>query len=929
MVLDWIQYLETARQTVAEGVVLLRNENHVLPLIKDTRVALFGRIQLHYYKSGTGSGGMVNVSKVVGIKDALSQSPDVKVNEKLLSAYIEWEKTNPFNVGIGWGNEPWSQEEMPLDDDLVREVEAQSDVAIIVIGRTAGEERDNRNAPGAYLLSAGEEEMFSKVRKVFARVVVLLNVGNIIDTSFVDTYKPDAVLYVWQGGMVGGLGIVDVLTGAVSPSGKLPDTIAKSITDFPSDSNFGDPVRNIYAEDIYVGYRYFETFAPHKVLYPFGFGLSYTSFSLEIQGSEPVSSGVFWVRVLVKNTGSTSGKEVVQIYVEAPQGLLGKPKRSLIAFQKTDLLAPGEEQLLTIPYTSYSMASYDDSGITGNPSCYVLEAGEYKLHIGTSVRDTKEVLGHVIPELRVIEKLTQALAPDIAFSRLRAVFNPDNKVVQGSEPVPLSKEEESAKRLRNLPKEILYTGDLGYKLSDVYEGNTTMVDFVAQMTDHDLVSIIRGEGMGSPKVTPGTASAFGGVSPHLKELGIPCVCCADGPSGMRIDTGTKAFSLPNGTLIASTFSTDLAERLFELLGYEMEKNKVDNLLGPGMNIHRHPLNGRNFEYFSEDPVLTGKLASAEIRGLRKAGVTGTLKHFCGNNQETHRHDLDSVISERALREIYLKGFEIAVKEGKASSIMTTYGAVNGVWTSGRYDLNTTILREEWGFCGVVMTDWWANINEKGNPPDKKNFAAMVRSQNDMYMVCSDSATNSMGENTEEALQDGRLTRSELQRSAMNICNFIIGNAAFMRSIEASVPVELINREEDVEDVVPENVVYYPVKDGSTLDFSQIDTTKGSSYTFALDVQEFGAYLFNLTAKSDLGELAQLPVTVFCRSTPMAVLTFNGTGGEWVTKSAKILLVTKYMMLRIYFGAEGLNIRDLAFSFEKEVTPDMDFSGYII
>ena len=268
-------------------------------------------------------------------------------------------------------------------------------------------------------------------------------------------------------------------------------------------------------------------------------------------------------------------------------------------------------------------------------------------------------------------------------------------------------------------------------------------DFVAQMTDYDLVCIIRGEGMGSPKVTPGTASAFGGVAPHLKDMGIPCACCADGPSGIRIDTGTKAFSLPNGTLIASTFNTVLTEQLFELLGYEMEKNKVDSILGPGMNIHRHPLNGRNFEYFSEDPVLTGRLASAELKGLRKAGVTGTLKHFCGNNQETHRHEIDSVISERALREIYLKGFEIAVKEGKASSIMTTYGAVNGVWTAGRYDLNTTILREEWNFSGVVMTDWWANINETGNPPDKKNFAAMVRSQNDLYMVCSDSSTNSM------------------------------------------------------------------------------------------------------------------------------------------------------------------------------------------
>ena len=469
MVLDWNQYIATSRRTVAEGAVLLRNEDQVLPLSKGTRVAVFGRIQSHYYKSGTGSGGMVNVRKVIGILDALLQCPDISVNQRLLSTYAEWEQSNPFNVGIGWGNEPWSQEEMPLDEDLLREVEAETDVAIVIIGRTAGEELDNRNTHGAYLLSEMEEEMLRKVCGTFSRVAVLLNVGNIIDTSFVDKYKPGAALYVWQGGMVGGLGVADVLTGAVSPSGKLPDTIAKSITDFPSDSNFGDPVRNIYAEDIYVGYRYFETFAPHKVLYPFGFGLSYTTFSVEIQGYEAVSSDVYWVRVLVKNTGTVSGKEVIQIYVEVPQGVLGKAKRSLIAFQKTDELEPGEEQLLTIPYTSYSMASYDDSGITGNKSCYVLEPGEYKLHVGTSVRDTKEIVAHVIPELRVVEKLSQALAPDISFSRLRAVFNQDNKVVQGTEPVPLSEEEESAKRLRNLPKEIPYTGDLGYKLIDVYE----------------------------------------------------------------------------------------------------------------------------------------------------------------------------------------------------------------------------------------------------------------------------------------------------------------------------------------------------------------------------------------------------------------------------------------------------------------------------
>ena len=929
MILDWNQYIQTSRRAVADGIVMLKNDNAALPLNKGCKVAVFGRIQAHYYKSGTGSGGMVNVSRVVSILDALLESTDVTVNPVLLEKYRSWEKENPFNVGIGWGNEPWSQEEMPLDAEFVSDIAGQSDAAVVVIGRTAGEERDNTNQPGAYQLSVKEEDMLRKVRAAFPRMIVLLNVGNIIDTSFAETVNPDALLYVWQGGMVGGYGVLDVLTGAVTPSGKLPDTIARKISDFPSDANFGDAVRNFYAEDIYVGYRFFETLAPEKVLYPFGFGLSYTTFTLKIEAVEPVSQDVYWFKVCVRNTGAVRGREVVQVYAEAPQGLLGKPSRVLVAFGKTAVLEPGEEEVITLSFTKYDLSSYDDSGVTGHRFSYVLEAGEYVAHVGTSVRDTVSVPLFSLGSTVVVETLSQALAPDLAFDRIRPVHDAQGNLVAGLETVPLSETEESDKRLRHLPEEILQTGDLGYKLKDVRDDKLSLSGFVAQMSDDDLVSIVRGEGMGSPKVTPGTASAFGGVNDHLKEMGVPCACCADGPSGIRIDTGTKAFSLPNGTLIASTFDTELAEELFELLGYEMEKNKVDCLLGPGMNIHRHPLNGRNFEYFSEDPVLTGKMASAELRGMRKAGVTGTLKHFCGNNQETHRHDIDSVISERALREVYLKGFEIAVKEGKASSIMTTYGAVNGVWTAGRYDLNTTILREEWGFSGVVMTDWWANINEKGNPPDKKNFAAMVRSQNDLYMVCSDSSTNSMGENTEQALADGRLKRSELQRSAMNICGFLLGSATFRRLMNEAPEITIVDKPEDVDDFDPEQVVYYPVQDGTCIDFSAVDTSKGAYFNFALDVQQYGAYHFEMTAKSDLGELAQIPITVFCRSTPMAVITYNGTGGAWSTKTAKILLGTKYIMLRLYFGASGLELRDLKFVYERDMGPDLDIHGYII
>lgn len=747
-ILDWNKYLDTAAKMVSEGIVMLKNENNALPLDTDKEVAVFGRIQFHYYKSGTGSGGMVNVTKVVNILDGLIDN-GVKVNEKLLDTYRKWDKENPFDLGEGWGGEPWSQKEMPLDEGLVKETAKSCETAIVIIGRTAGEEQDNRLEAGSYLLSDDEIEMLTVVRENFKKVVLLLNVGNIIDMTDINRIAPDAVLYVWQGGMTGGKGTADVLTGKVSPSGKLPDTIAYKASDYPSDANFGrEKNRDIYAEDIYVGYRYFETFAKEKVLYPFGFGLSYTAFEIKTEKAE-ITEGAVKLSVSVKNIGSYKGKEVIEVYCEAPQGRLGKAARVLCGFEKTRELVPQEEQVVEIAVDIAKLASYDDSGVTGNKSCYVLEAGEYKFYVGSDVRSAEYACSFEQGEDLVTERLTQSLAPVESFERIKPVCEGGAFSI-GREAVPVSEVDESARRLEKLPKEIAYTGNKGIKLWDVKNGKNTMDEFIAQLSDYDLSCIIRGEGMGSPRVTAGTASAFGGVSENLNGFGIPAGCCSDGPSGMRLDCGTKAFSLPNGTMIASSFNKELTSELFAFMGLEMAANKVDCLLGPGMNIHRHPLNGRNFEYFSEDPFLTGKMASAELKGMAGAGVTGTIKHFCANNRETNRHFIDSVVSERALREIYLKGFEIAVKEGGASSVMTTYGRVNGLWTAGNFDLNTVILREEWGFKGFTMTDWWANINVRGKEPDKTDLAAMARAQNDVYMVCPDGEKND--DNTLAALE---------------------------------------------------------------------------------------------------------------------------------------------------------------------------------
>ena len=918
-VLDFEKYTAKARQAVAEGQVLLLNQNHVLPLPKGSHVAVFGRMQLHYYKSGTGSGGMVNVNKVTGILEALEESEDVQVYEPLVDVYREWEKDHPFDEGVGWGNEPWSQEEMELNEALVEEAAEKNEYAIVILARTAGEDKDNKMLEGAYCLTSIEEDMLQKVRKYFAKMIVLLNTGNIMDMSFMDKYRPDAVMYVWQGGMIGGLGTVDVLTGKVCPSGRLSDTIAAQMTDYPADPYFGGLEQNLYVEDIYVGYRYFESVAKSKVLYPFGFGLSYTTFSMEADGFSYAENQVSFV-MKVTNTGSVAGKEVVQVYAKAPLGKLGKPARVLIDFKKTKELMPGECEALTFAIPTSVFASYNEVSTAGMPVGWVLEAGEYTIYAGGNVRDVYAVGSFTLDELQIVEECRNALAPTTAFKRMKMTAANEHAEAAGvyeiaMEEVPLRVVSPEEKRNAELPEGCEITGDRGIKLADVKAGKATLDEFVAQLTEEELASIVRGEGMGSPKVTAGTAAAFGGVTKSLLEKGIPCGCCDDGPSGMRLDSGMKAFSLPNGTLLACTFNTQLNEELYAFTAVEMIKNRVDILLGPGMNIHRHPLNGRNFEYFSEDPLLTGKMAAAQVRGLKSAGVTGSLKHFCGNNQETRRHTSNSIISERALREIYLRGFEIAVKEAKADAVMTTYGPVNGIWTSSNYDLVTDILRKQWGFEGVAMTDWWAYVCREGDKPAKTDFATMVKAQNDLYMVCPDSEKNEHGDNTVESLHDGSLTLGELQRCAKNICRFMMNTHAFMRMQNEEDTIEILGAEEGFEECVGD-LTYYKVDREVVIDLSNHEISKGTSIDFALDLEQLGYYKAELTAKSDLGELAQIPVTLSFAGTPRGVYTFNGTNGQWVTQTREADLGMKYAIMRLYFPQNGIEVKQIKFVYDR-------------
>ena len=893
---------------------MLENEGQALPLREGERVAVFGRMAFHYYKSGLGSGGLVNTRYVVGILDALKECKEIQLDEKLMGIYADWIKENPYDEGQGWGRVPWSQKEMEVTEEML-DCARNNDVSLVIIGRTAGEDQDNNTKPGSYCLTETEEDMIRRVCQVSRRTVVVLNVGNIIDMSWVEKYHPQAVLYAWQGGQEGGNGVADVLTGKVCACGKLTDTIAQSIEDYPSTENFGDPFKNYYKEDIYVGYRYFETFAKDKVLYPFGYGLSYTSFGIKAEILKN-SEEELTVAAEVVNTGAVKGKEVVQVYAKVPQGKLGNPARRLIGFAKTGELKPGEKEEVVIVIPKYDLTSYDDSGVTGHKSCYVLEEGTYEIFVGSDVRSA-ESAGCYEEKFRVVEKLQEAYAPVEKFSRMKAVLMPDGSYQAVTEEVPVRTVDPQERRKQNLPETLAYTGDKGYKLVDVLDGKVSMENFVAQIREEDLIAMFRGEGMCSPKVTPGTAAAFGGVTESMKALGIPVGCCADGPSGIRMDCGTKAFSLPNGTALGCTFNTELVGDLYEMTGKELRLNKIDSLLGPGMNIHRNPLNGRNFEYISEDPLLTGRICAAQVKAMAKSGIGSTIKHFCGNNQEVGRSTSDSVMSERCLREIYLKGFEMAVREGGARSVMTTYGSVNGLWTAGSYDLCTTILRKEWGFEGIVMTDWWAKSNYEGHQAEVQVKAPMVAAQNDIYMVVSDAKANPEKDDVEEMLHAGKLTLGELQRNGANILGFLLKSPSILLLTDriCAEELEVMNTKEaddvDAGDLIA--ITSDPETQEMVVDGSLLHPAKGNTDILAVTNDYMGEFTVKFVLRSELGELAQLPISVFMDNIHKMTVSVQGTNGKWVEESRPFDMSFGHNhYIKLYYGADNLEIKEILF-----------------
>lgn len=775
------EHIALSCKAAQEGMVLLKNENSVLPLKRGQRVALFGKGTFDYVKGGGGSGD-VTVSYNRNLYEGFKELGDrVAVFENLADYYRTY-----VEHAYEEGSQPGMLAEPEVPADLLSEAKAYTDTAIISISRYSGEGWDRKSSfdgdklqkedgdltgvaakifkKGDFYLTDEEQKMVDAVTESFGCVIVVLNVGGIVDTGWFRDYdRIQGVLLAFQGGMEGGLAAATLLCGLNTPSGKLSDTYAARLEDYPSTKTFHASNDHVdYFEDIYVGYRYFETIPgmAEKVVYPFGFGLSYTTF--EIRDVAITQNGDdFRVLAEVLNTGDFSGKEVVQVYCEKPQGKLGKPARELVAFAKTKALAPGESQRLCMSFDAYGLASYDDLGKI-EKSAYVLEAGDYFFHVGTSVRDTvKNAFVFRVDSDRVVEKLSEKMAPAELEKRMLA----DGSFETLPMGTPNDKNENALTPLSEAEYEG-FTPDVDFKagqhmwgpgienvktLSDVAAGKVTLDDFLSQLSDRMLAELLGGQ------PNTGLADTFG--FGNLPLYGIPNVMTEDGPAGLRIrpDRGVCTTAWPCATLLASSWDPCIIEEVGYHAGLEVKENNIGFWLTPAINIHRSPLCGRNFEYYSEDPYLTGKLASAMVRGIQSNRIGASVKHFALNNKETNRKQCDSRASERAIREIYLKAFEIIVKEADPWTIMSSYNVINGHRASEYKDMLEGILRDEWDFKGFVTTDWWT-AGEHYKELLAGNDIKMGRGYPDRLM---------------EALEKGVITRENMLVSVKRMLNVLM------------------------------------------------------------------------------------------------------------------------------------------------------------
>lgn len=799
---------EVSRKVAAEGIVLLKSERQVLPLKAGSKVALFGTGASHMVKGGTGSGD-VNERDVVSICDGLKNAGYHITSQEWIDEYdriytearIRWrdgimERVRAMSAtGLDFFNIYSTNSFFMPDGSEI--TPSDTDTAIYVLSRVAGEGADRWDKEGDYYLTAKEKKDIDDLTRLYGKVILVINTGGLIDLSFLDEHENIcSVLYLVQPGMEGGNAFADVISGKVTPSGKLADTWANRYEDYPNALSFshmnGDVNKERYEEGIYVGYRYFDSFEV-PVRYSFGFGLSYTDFKIETLNV--IAGADISVEVKVTNTGSTySGKEVVQVYASAPAGELEKEYRRLCGFAKTSKLAPGESEKLTIGFPSYQMASYDDKAAE-----WVLENGVYGIWVGNSLADSKLEALLKLNEKKVLVKVKNicplkdelqelTLSKEKREIRYRAFVDAGH--AQGVREITLD--------LSALETEVI-DYDAPFKPDD-----DEAAEIVKDLTMEQLIQLSTGDpgkGQGSSLGAAGISvpGSAGETSTAAYDQGVANIVLADGPAGLRLNQvysvkdgtvqmppfeaslehgffcedvnyeGTKYYqyctAIPVGTLLAQSWDEKLIEEVGAMIAEEMELFGVTLWLAPGMNIHRNPLCGRNFEYYSEDPLVSGNIAAAMTRGVQSVkGCGTTIKHFACNNQEDNRMGSDSIVSERALREIYLKGFEIAIRDSKPMAMMTSYNLINGVHVANCRDICTIAARQEWGFDGVIMTDW--TTTEHG---EDCTASGCMRAGNDLVMP----GQLSDHENIQEEVKRGTLKEEDLRKCITRLVRVVL------------------------------------------------------------------------------------------------------------------------------------------------------------
>ena len=830
-----IRHKEEVRKLAGECVVVLENDG-VLPLEEPCKVALFGHGVRHTVKGGTGSGDVYSRS-VTNIEQGLKNAGFTvctdawldkydKVLEQHRAEYRQRCVKKAEELGIATSmvmiSNPIGNPALPVPTEAETDIE-DCDTCIFVISRDSGEFSDRKYVRGDYLLSEQEAETVKILARMFSRTIILLNVGGVIDTEeIVRVEGVNALLNISQLGNIGGDVVADVLLGKTDPSGRLADTWARSYEQYPCWQDFshnnGNTDDEYYAEGIYIGYRYFDTFGITPRFH-FGYGLGYTDFEIEPVDAELKGSEVT-VKCSVRNIGKRSGKETVQVYLSSPSGRIDKPFKELAAYKKSALLAPGQTEVLSITFDLVNFASYcpDDAAM-------LLEKGIYVVRVGHNAGDTEPFCSVEIKDDIKTVQMRNLFAPDSEFEELKNPGLRENS--EGSDLIPKDLRfvlDPSSVSCRNVD----YTDerpavedsrkDEFLTFDDVLSGKATPAELAAQMSVKELATLCVGaydsaaelnavSAVGCASlVVPGAAAE----SPEIPSRKIPRTILADGPAGLRlqphfmadkdgkriaggemlgefvnpfpenipegaVDYYQYCTAIPIATALAQTWNPGLIEAFGRIVGEEMKEFGVHFWLAPGMNIHRNPLCGRNFEYYSEDPLISGLCAAADTKGVQSFGGQGTtIKHYACNNQEENRMFSNSHVSEKALRDLYLRGFGICVRESSPYSIMTSYNLLNGIHTANNRDLIQSVLRDEWGFEGVVMTDWFTSqdVSFMGCFSEIYPISSSVgciKAGNDWQMPgCLENITD-----IEKAVESGELDLSDLVFCGTNIIRMAV------------------------------------------------------------------------------------------------------------------------------------------------------------